>query len=252
MAPSAHRNRLGELSTVRKRTFKGPLAAIAVAATLVLITTGCQPADWEEGGQHRPWYCDPTDTAINDGHEGHGDHGDHDPHYTVEKGPLSGPDCLSLHLSLNRAQTYAKQFPTKADAEANGFHFLAPWIPGQGTHHVNIEAGVTDQFDPDKPNMLMYDGNGPNAKLTGMVWVVDSGHMPPEGFPGDNDHWHAHEKLCFTPGEFIVGDNISDAQCTARGGVNRDTSEQWMVHVWLPTYAGWQATDIFNKDHPNI
>jgi len=25
-----------------------------------------------------------------------------------------------------------------------------------------------------------------------------------------------------------------------------------MVHVWLPIYAGWQATDIFNNAHPSL
>lgn len=236
---------------MRAKKFNLPLAVIAAAVLVSVTMTACQPEDWEPGGQHRPWYCDPTDTAINDGHEGGGHHGGHD-HYTVEKGPLSGPDCLSLHLSLNRAVEYAKQFPTKADAEANGWHYLAPWIPGQGTHHVNIEDGITDQFNPDKPNMLMYDGNGSDAELTGMVWVVESGMMPPEGFPGDNDHWHAHESLCMKPGPFIVGDGISDQLCTSRGGVNEDWSDTYMVHVWLPTYDGWQATDIFNKTHPGI
>ncbi len=235
---------------MRTKTFKLPLTVMAAVAMLSLSATACQPADWEPGGQSRPWYCDPTDTAINDGHMG-GGHGGHE-HYTVEKGPLSGPDCLSLNISLNKARTYARQFPTKGVAEANGFHYLAPWIPGQGTHHVNEAAGVTAEFNPDQPNMLMYDGSGPNAKLTGMVWVVRSGMMPPEGFPGDNDHWHNHEKLCFTPAEFVVGDNISDALCTSRGGVNRDTSGDWLVHVWLPVYEGWQATDIFNKTHPTI
>ncbi len=233
---------------MRTRPFKLPLAAIAMAATLVLIGTSCQPADWEQGGASRPWYCDPTDTAINDGHAG----GDHEPHYTVEKGPLSGENCLSLNLKLNNARWYAEQFPTKGVAEANGWHYLAPFISGQGTHHVNEEAGVTAAFNPDRPNMLMYDGNGSNAKLTGMVWAVKSGMMPPAGFPGDNDHWHFHETLCYAPGPFIVGDGISDQLCAARGGVNEDATDTWVLHVWLPVYEGWQATDIFNKSHPTI
>lgn len=221
-------------------------AGVAVA----LFATACNPQDWAPGGPNRPWYCDPTDTAINDGHDGHDMS-----HYTEEKGPLSAQDCLELNLFLINAEAYASQFPTAGVAEANGWHHLAPYISGQGTHHVNIERGVTAEFDPSRPNMLMYDGNGDNARLTGMVWTVESGHMPPEGFPGDNDHWHFHERLCFiegSDGPFIVGDNISDAQCAARGGVNQDTSDTWLVHVWLPVYEGWQATDIFNKTHPTV
>ena len=225
---------------------------IPVALVMVLIVTGCKLEDWAEGGKYRPWYCSPTDVAINDGHDGGGGHM---PHYTEEKGPLNASDCFDLNIHFNRAMEYAHQFPTAGEAEANGWHHLAPWIPGQGTHHVNIERGVTSEFDPDRPNMLMYDSNADSGALTGMVWAVESGHMPPEGFAGDNDHWHFHERLCFIDGPngpFIVGDNISDAQCAAMGGTNEDTSDTWLLHVWLPVYDGWEATDIFNKTHPGV
>jgi hypothetical protein len=229
---------------LRKRRVRLGMAVVF----LLIVTTSCELADWDVGGQHRPWYCDPTDTAINDGHDG----GGHMPHYTQEKGPLDATNCLALNIHLNEAVKYASQFPTAGVAEANGWHHLAPFIAGQGTHHVNIERGITSDFDPRRPNLLMYDSNSDSGVLTGMVWAVVSGHMPPEGFPGDNDHWHFHEKLCYVDGPFIVGDNISDAQCAARGGVNQDTSDIWLLHVWLPIYDGWQATDIFNKTHPGV
>jgi hypothetical protein len=225
------------------------LLGIAPVIALAVLASGCDLADWEEGGPMRPWYCSPTDIEINDGH------GDGHSHYTEEKGPLNASDCLALNLFLDQAEVYAAQFPTAAVAEANGWHHLAPYITGQGTHHVNIEQGVTAEFDPVRPNMLMYDGNQDNAQLTGMVYVVQSGMHPPEGFSGNNDHWHYHETLCFIDGpdgEFIVGDGITDEQCAARGGENRDTSDTWLLHVWLPVYDGWIATDIFNKTHPTV
>ena len=230
---------------------KRRVAGLAVA--LAAVATSCDITPWAEGGVERPYYCDPTDTAVNDGH-GDGHAGGHHFPYTEEKGPLSAYDCVALHVYLNAAEEYAAQFPTAGVAEANGWHHLAPWIPGQGTHHVNIETGIPTEFDPWKPNMLMFDSNSDSGELTGMVYVVQSGHMPPEGFLGDNDHWHAHEDLCFVynPGPFIIGDNISDAACEARGGVNEDWSDTWLLHVWLPEYEGWQATDIFNKEHPTI
>src|SRR5680860_148830 len=127
------------------------VAMIGIVAAVVLLS-GCELADWAPEGQYRPFYCDPTDVAINDGHEGGAMHM---PHYTEEKGPLSATDCLQLNIHLNRAVDYASQFPTAGDAEANGWHHLAPFISGQGTHHVNIAQGVTSEFDPDRPNMLM-------------------------------------------------------------------------------------------------
>jgi hypothetical protein len=224
------------------------LRRLGIVAVLMMTAAGCELADWEEGGQYRPWYCSPTDTEINDGH------GDGHMHYMEEKGPLSAKDCVWLNWYLAHAEAYAAQFPTAGVAEANGWHHLAPFISGQGTHHVNIEAGVTSEFDPYQPNMLMYDGNGDSARLTGMVWAVNSGMHPPEGFPGMNDHWHYHDYLCYVynPGPFIIGDGLTDAQCAARGGTNVDSSDIWLLHVWLPVYEGWEATDIFNKEHPTV
>lgn len=224
--------------------------ALALALFVTACGTGGGGSGWDVGGAQRPWYCDPTDTAINDMHMGHTG----PMHYTEEKGPLSASDCFMLNYQLNDAVQYASQFPTKGVAEANGWHWLAPWIPGQGTHHVNIARNVTDQFDPKRPNMLMYDSNDASGRLTGMVWVVRSGMMPPAGFAGLNDHWHFHEVLCYTynPLPFIVGDNITDEQCANLGGTNVDGSDTWLLHVWLPEYAGWQATDIFNRTHPGI
>lgn len=234
-----------------RRARRRRILGLSVLVAVTLVAAGCELEDWAEGGQHRPWYCDPTDTAINDGHDGH----DGMQHYTEEKGPLSASDCLALNIKLNRAQAYAAQFPTAGDAEANGWHHLAPFISGQGTHHVNIADGVTSTFNPERPNMLMYDSNQDSGRLTGMVWAVESGMHPPEGFPGANDHWHFHETLCFIEfggGPFVVGDGITDEQCAARGGTNEDTSDIWLLHVWLPVYEGWQATDIFNKTHPEV
>ena len=222
---------------------------LSLVLAVVLIASGCELADWAEGGQYRPWYCDPTDIAVNDGHDGESHH---EAHYPNEKGPLSASHCLQLNIHLNRAQEYASQFPTAGVAEANGWHHLAPWIPGQGTHHVNTERGVSSEFDPDRPNLLMYDSNSDSGRLTGMVWAVDSGPHPPAGFAGDNDHWHYHETLCYVDGPFIVGDSITDEQCAARGGTNVDSANIWLLHVWLPVYEGWEATDIFNKSHPGV
>lgn len=223
---------------------------IGALLIVAVLATSCE---WEPGGAEREWWCDPTDTAVNDGH-GSGAHAGHEFPYTEPKGPLTGAQCWAIDVQLTAAAAIAAQFPTKSIAEANGWHWLAPWIAGQGTHHVNESRQVTSVFDPSYPTMLMFDGNGPHAPLTGMVFAVESGHMPPAGFAGDNDHWHNHQMLCYIDknGPFVVGDGISDEQCAARGGTNVDASDTWLLHVWLPVYDGWQATDIFNKTHPGV
>jgi hypothetical protein len=225
--------------------------AVAALLALALVASACDFSQWDVGGAEREWYCDPTDTALNDGPSSGATGVPHFP-YTVEKGPLTAQQCFNLDFQLTVASQYAALFPTKAVAEANGWDWLAPWIPGQGTHNVNSSPGITTNFDPLRPTMLMFDGNGDNAPLTGMVWAVQSDTGPPAGFDGDNDHWHVHASLCIAPGPFVVGDNISDELCAERGGTNVDTSNIWLLHVWLPVYQGWYATDIFNRWHPFI
>jgi hypothetical protein len=173
--------------------------------------------------------------------------------YTQPKGPLSTMDCMRLSQQLSAAKSFAKQYPTVADVTAAGWIQAAVWSPGQGIHYVD-PARMTGPFDPERPNWLMYDGTMPTSKLTGMMFLVDSGSSPPAGFPGDNDHWHQHGPLCNKSNAvpFIVGEDMSDADCAALGGVNVTYSNLWMVHVWLPQYAGWQATDIFNMMHPAL
>ncbi len=233
--------------SLRRRVF----GLVPVLVAVAMLASACNYLDWGPGGPERPWWCDPTDTEINDGHgDGHGGH----QHYTEDKGPLSAAQCLIVDYQFELGEAFANQFPTAGDAEDAGWVQLAPWIPGQGTHHMDPSYGIPTEFDGTRPSMLMYDSNGRDGQLTGMMYVVDRGpgSMPPEGFLGDNDHWHAHETLCYGPAGTIIGDSISDAACAARGGVNVDASGIWMVHVWLPVYDGWYASDIFDKNHPSI
>jgi hypothetical protein len=133
----------------------------------------------------------------------------------------------------------------------------AVWAVGQGIHYVDTTR-VNGPFDPTKPNWLMYDGTAPTSKLTGMMFLETqpggASSVPPAGFPGDNDHWHRHDELCYKAGSFpfIVGEHLTDAECAALGGTNQTFLDSWMVHVWLPIYDNWVATDIFNMMHPSL
>lgn len=200
-------------------------------------------------GTPRPSMCDPTDTAVNDGHTA-----SFSTYYSTPKGPLSQVDCQVVVAYLQTSRDYVSQFPTVADAKAAGWIQATVWTPGQGIHFVD-PTRINGPFDPQRPNWLVYNGSGNTARLAGMMFVVQTSGPPPTvNFPGDNDHWHNHDALCVkanaTP--FIIGEHLSDAYCTALGGVNTDYSNVWMVHAWLPQYAGWDATDIFNVDHPAL
>ncbi len=212
-----------------------------------LVVGACYPLDYMPGTP-RPSWCDPTDTAVNDGHTA-----SFFANYSQAKGPLSQDNCFAVVGYLNNAINYAAQFPTVADARAAGWIQATVWTPGQGIHFVD-PTRLTGPFDPERPNYLLYNGTAPTANLAGLMFLVESGATPPAGFPGANDHWHNHDKLCVDADAepFIIAENVSDAFCTAIGGVNTVYTSQWMLHAWVPKYAGWSATDIFNNSHPSL
>lgn len=229
--------------TSRATSLRRALLALTVAVAL----TGCEALSYMPGTP-RPTWCDPTDTVVNDGHTA-----SFHAFYTTPKGPLSQQDCQAVVGYLNDAVNFVAQFPTVADAQAAGWIQATVWTPGQGIHFVD-PARETGPFDPRRPNWLQFNGTAPSARLAGMMWLVESGAAPPAGFPGANDHWHNHDKLCIDRDAipFVIGEHVSDAFCAAMGGVNTVATSQWMVHAWLPKYAGWDATDIFNNNHPSL
>jgi hypothetical protein len=227
------------------RTTRRLAATILAAAVMLLAATACQPA-----APARAYWCDPSDTAINDGHGGTL----FNAAYTKPKGPLTTIDCLALTNQLNSARDWVESVaPTVSAAESAGFVQAAVWQSGQGYHYVD-PSRTSGPLDLTRPNWLMFDGTGPSARVVGMMYLVSSGSSPPVGFPGSNDHWHQHHQLCVTRAYpiFIGGDHMTDAECQAIGGTNQMFSDTWMVHVWLPRYDSWLPTDIFNKSHPNI
>ena len=230
-------------------------ARVGIGAFVVaLLCSGCNVlALYSPGGSWRQGYCDPTDTALNDGHAGDATFA---AVYTEPKGPLSAADCQALTGDLEVARAWATQYMTVGSLPANWVQ-AAVWSPGQGIHYVDSNR-ITGPFDPKRPNWLMYDGTSPTSRLTGLMFLEQQpggmNSVPPAGFPGDNDHWHRHHELCYKANAipFIVGEHLTDPECAALGGVNQMFMDTWMVHVWLPTYDNWTATDIFNKTHPSL
>ena len=195
----------------------------------------------------RHWYCNANDplpmTDMSDQQMM-----DEATFYPDMKGPISGSDCRALATDLLAARHYASHFPTAADAVKGGFHMIVPYVEGMGAHYVGPN-GIGTTINPKVPNFLLYGGNGPNAPLVGLMWLVNSGQAPPAvGLPGGNDHWHRHMALCFVGG-LVVGDGLADAQCAGMGGTNVNTSNLWMLHAWF--VKGWQyRPDVFRPHVP--
>jgi hypothetical protein len=174
---------------------------------------------------------------------------DPDPYEGIVKGELSWDDCITNSIWFDVARDYAMQWPTAGEAEADGWHRIVPYAEGMGTHHVRDYAGLDDEFKGWEPEFLMYDGNGPDAELTGMAWWVQSEGGPPEGFMGDNDWWHQHLNVCLSQTLTWIGQNMTPEQCAAQNGIHLPNDDWWMAHAWI--LPDWQLQfDVFQNHHP--
>ena len=217
---------------------------LASIAALAVALSGCfYPLALrvqENNPDTPPWWCNSTG--------GEGTHGSE--YYTsqgIVKGPLSWEDCLELSGYLDDVLEFALQWPTRGEAEADGWVARVNYAAGMGTHHSRGNP-LAGSFDPSQPVFLQYAGNEPDAELVGMSWYVNNGpEAPPEGFPGDNDWWHNHEYLCFSNSTGLV---IRDGECQpGDNGTSVYLGNYWMVHTWI--VPGWQfGPDVFRGHHP--
>lgn len=151
---------------------------------------------------------------------------------------------------LARARDAAMRFPTAADAEAAGYTQVTKYIPLIGSHWMKFSA-VANPFDPDEPDMLLYDGDGLDAEVVGLSYYVLNGPTPPEGFAGPNDPWHQHIGLCVRGTLVVGGSDTTPEECAAVGGVKSDGRDAWMTHAWV--VPGWESPwGTFSAENPDL
>jgi len=166
--------------------------------------------------------------------------------------PITDPATRTLlSQQLTIARDAALRYPTAADAMAAGYRRVTAYIPCIAAHYINPRL-IDNKFDPAAPEMLLFDGNGPDARIVGLSYYVSGVSSAPEGFAGPNDQWHQHIGLCVSvTGVVIGGSSTTEEECTARGGIKADGSTAWMVHAWV--VPGWEsAWGTFSGEHPEL
>jgi hypothetical protein len=153
------------------------------------------------------------------------------------------------------------RYPTAADAIADGWKRATTNLKGIAAHYLrNGVAGFASMdgtFDVNDPEILLFDGEGPDAPIVGISYLVSG--PDPEGFSGKWDVWHRHQAVCFAGG-YVVGEidghpdseiNMTQQQCTAQGGLEFPISNLTMLHVWMkPGFAS--SAGVFSHDHPKL
>jgi hypothetical protein len=167
---------------------------------------------------------------------------------------LDAPTRATLAGQLSAARAVALSYPTVADAERAGYRLVGgAYGPGAGAHYIGFGGGGFGTFDAAHPPTLIYDGVSPTAQIVGLMYLgFGQGGAAPEGFAGPNDHWHRHSGVCQKAGKVIfpVDADVTQAQCTAKGGSYMATTT-WMVHAWV--VPGWEsASGVFSHENPNL
>jgi hypothetical protein len=248
----------GARSSARRKA----LAVMLIVASV--MASGCvygpdtnlsfvQIAERAQAGDTVAWFCQSSGGGGHHGQTG----GLANDHYAGKtKGVLSAADCLAVAQFFDKAMATAKRYPTRGIAKQAknrlgqpGFLQAVQFVPGLGTHDLIADVSLSG-FTPERPMFFQYDGNGDDARLAGLSWFVQQPAgvtTPPEGFPGGNDMWHTHASLCYRNGVggVVVGSEISDEECTRRGGKNEGLPGVWMIHAWI--LPGYENTyDVFS------
>jgi len=173
-------------------------------------------------------------------------------HEQVPDTLLDAPTRAVLASQLSAARAAALAYPTVADAERAGYRLVGgAYGPGAGAHYIG--GGAFGAFDPARPPTLIYDGVSPTAQIVGLMYLgMGQNGAAPEGFAGPNDHWHRHSGVCQKAGKVIfpVDADVTEAQCTAKGG-NYMATTTWMVHAWV--VPGWESSaGVFSHENPNL
>jgi len=172
-----------------------------------------------------------TPVAAPSDNGGHGGHAGPQPWTAM----VDQKQCDTLDAELSLARATALKYPTAADAMAAGYERVTFYVPGIAAHYMKF--GVVDgKFKIDQPEMILYDGISPEARVVGLsYYMIQPGQAEPsQGFTGANDHSHRHVGLCNKEGVGVIGDSTLTAeQCAAIGGVKSDGSKGWMSHAWV-------------------
>lgn len=98
----------------------------------------------------------------------------------------------SVEGQLERLTQKMQRYYNFKVAEAQKFVQVSPYVPNMGIHYGRLDR-FDGKFELEKPEILLYlpDENG-TMTFVGVEYAVpvDFSPEPPEGFLGDEDHWH--------------------------------------------------------------
>ena len=146
----------------------------------------------------------------------------------------------AIRRTLQRQLAYAREsvggIRTTTDAAAHGYLPVTLDLAYLGVHYLK-PALLEPPFSPRRPTHLIFDREGPEGRLIGLMYYVETDGDAPAGFAGPNDHWHVHETACMSNGIMLALDDVTDTASARLGGalvpLPRNFANRWMLHVWV-------------------
>jgi hypothetical protein len=174
-------------------------------------------------------------------------------HHHAAGAPVSYTELKDTVRNLERARQATEKYRDVRVAEADGYRAIGPDVPGMGIHFVL--AAEQDQFDMEKPPILLYEKDPANTggyALVGVSYLLKApagpdGQPTTAPFPKSLAMWHRHENICVLP-DRTTSTRLSQDQCRERGGHFTEET-QWMVHAWI-----WKDSPlgVFSPTNPNV
>ena len=147
------------------------------------------------------------------------------------------------------ARRAAEKYTDYKVALADGFKIFLPNLPQKQYHFTNyryaFEAAIS--FNPEHPTSLLYEKNGGDYKLIGVMYTAPKNANWTEldqRIPLSIAQWHAHINMCIPPSERrneawgpnakfgLLGSIATKDDCEAAGGKFMPQIFGWMVHVY--------------------
>jgi hypothetical protein len=158
-------------------------------------------------------------------------------------------DQQKADLVVEAARKVAEKYRDYKVALADGYKIFLPNLPQKQYHFTNYWYGfeAATRLNPDHPTSLLYEKNGDDYKLIGVMYTAPKKASEDEldaRIPLSIAQWHAHVNLCMPPDDRkkelwepqpqfgLSGSITTQDACDAAGGKFMPQIFGWMVHVY--------------------
>jgi len=184
-------------------------------------------------------------------HSMEGHHMDMGPHMKMTSMRAVQPgDQEKAEQVVQAARAAAEKYKDYKVALADGYKIFLPNVPQKQYHFTNYWNAfrARNVFDPSHPTSLLYEKDGENYKLIGVMYTAKKDATEDElnsRIPLSIAQWHAHVNLCLPPHDKnaenvlpnsakfgLRGSIATKDDCDAAGGKFIPQVFGWMVHVY--------------------